>query len=262
MASKLLLPGEFGAAARLSPKALRLYAEQGLLPPAEVDPATGYRYYDPAQLPRARLIGRLRALGLPLARIAYLAGLSPAARALELRGWLRAERERLDERAAVVEAVGEGPEAELVAAVRLRDVPARKVVSRSRRIDSTQLQEHLRTAERDIRAHLGASAEPRMVFFEGLVTPDSDGVVEVAVPYAGTVEPVADLHVRLVPAHTAAWLAVPPEYEDMPLILRVYDAIETWLDNHPGLRPCGHPYETEPGTGALFDVSYPVTEVK
>ena len=262
MPSKLLLPGEFGAAARLSSKALRLYAEQGLLPPAEVDPATGYRYYDPAQLPKARLIGRLRALGLPLARIAYLAELSPATRSLELRGWLRAERERLDERAAVVEAVDAGPEPELVAAVRLRDMPARKVLSRSRRIDSTQLPEHVRTAERDIRAHLGASAEPRMVFFEGLVTPDSDGTVEVAVPYAGTVEPVADLHVRLVPAHTAAWLAVPQAYEDMPLILRVYDALEAWIGNRPGLRPCGHPYETEPGTGALFDVSYPVMEVK
>ena len=264
MPSKLLLPGEFGAAARLSPKALRLYAEQGLLRPAEVDPATGYRYYDPAQLPKARLIGRLRALGLPLARIAYLAELSPAARALELRGWLRTERERLDERAAVVEAVGDGPVPELVAAVRLRDVPARKVVSRARRIDSTQLHEHVRAAERDIRAHLGdsAEAEPRLVFFEDLVTPDSDGVVEVAVPYAGTVEPAADLHVRLVPAHTAAWLAVPPEYEDWPPVLRVYDAIEAWIDNHPGLRTCGHSYETEPGTGALFDVSYPVTEVK
>jgi hypothetical protein len=100
------------------------------------------------------------------------------------------------------------------------------------------------------------------VSFEDLVTPDSDGVVEVAVPYEGTVDPVADLHVRLVPAHTAAWLAVPPEYEDMPLILRVYDAIEAWIDSHPGRRPCGHPYETNPGTGALFDVSYPVAEVK
>ena len=124
------------------------------------------------------------------------------------------------------------------------------------------MHEHLRTAERDIRAHLGGSVQPRLVFFEDLVTPDSDGVVEVAVPHAGIVEPVADLHVRLVPAHTAAWLAVPQEYEDMPLILRVYDAIEAWIDSRPDLRPCGHPYETEPGTGALFDVSYPVMEVK
>jgi DNA-binding transcriptional MerR regulator len=226
----------------LSPKALRLYAEQGLLPPAEIDPGTGYRYYDPAQLPKARLIGRLRALGLPLARIAYLAELSPGARALELRGWLRTERQRLDERAALVEAVGDAPVPELVAAVRLREVPARKLVSRSRRIDSTRLPDHVREAERDIRAHLGGSDAPRLVFFEDLVTPDSD--------------------VRIVPAHTAAWLAVPPAYEDMPLILRVYDAIEAWIDDRTGLRQCGHPYETEPGAGALFDVSYPIVEVK
>ena len=259
MASKWLLPGEFGDAARLSPKALRLYAEQGILSPAEIDPASGYRYYDPSQLPRARLIGRLRALGLPLARIASLVELSPAARALELRGWLRAERQRLDDRAAVIEAVGGGPRPDLVEAVRLQEVPARKVVSRSRRIDSNGLPEHVRSAERDIRAHLGGSGQPRLVFFEDLVTPDSDAVVEVAVPHEGTVDPVADLHIRVVPAHTAAWLAVPPRYADYPLILRVYDAIEAWIDTHPELRPCGPPYETEPGTGAPFDVSYPLT---
>jgi DNA-binding transcriptional MerR regulator len=262
MPTKLLLAGEFGTAARLSPKALRLYAEQGLLLPAEVDPASGYRYYDPGQLPRARLIGRLRALGLPLARIGHLVELSPEACALELRGWLRAQRDRLDERAAVIEALEQGPPAELVAAVRLREVPARKVVSRARSIDSRRLPDHIRTSERDIRAHLGPSAQPRLVIFEDLVTPDKVGVVEVAVPCTGPVEPVGDLHVRLIPAHTAAWLAVPPAYEDLPLILRAYDAVDAWIDHHPGLRVCGHSYETTPGTGARFDVSYPVTEVK
>jgi DNA-binding transcriptional MerR regulator len=257
----LLLAGEFGTAARLSPKALRLYAEQGLLRPASVDPATGYRYYDPGQLPRAWLIGRLRALGLPLARIAYLIELSPEACALELRGWLRAERDRLDERAAAIEAFEEGPSPSLVAAVRLREVPARKVLSRARQIDSTQLQEHITTSERDIRAHLGPSAEPRLVVFEDLVTPDHTGPVEVAVPCTGPVEPIADLHVRLMPAHTAAWLAVPAPYEDFPLILNVYDAIARWIDHRPGPRMCGHSYETTPGSGALFDVSFPVLEV-
>ena len=37
--------GEFAVAAGLTPKALRLYDELGLLRPAEVDPATGYRTY-------------------------------------------------------------------------------------------------------------------------------------------------------------------------------------------------------------------------
>ena len=36
--------GEFAAASRLSQKALRLYGEKGLLPPARVDPDSGYRY--------------------------------------------------------------------------------------------------------------------------------------------------------------------------------------------------------------------------
>ncbi len=85
-----LLAGRFGAATRLSPKALRLYAEQGLLVPAHVDPQTGYRYYAPEQAPRARLIARLRELGLPVARVAAVLDLSPQARGVELRTWLEA----------------------------------------------------------------------------------------------------------------------------------------------------------------------------
>jgi DNA-binding transcriptional MerR regulator len=260
---KYLLAGEFGAAARLSPKALRLYAEQGLLLPASVDPATGYRYYAPDQLPRARLIARLRRLGLPLARIGFLADLSPEARALELRGWLRAQRNLLDDRAAVVEAVQwSGDDLALTDAVELREVPATKVLCRSRRIDSTALPDLNRTAERDIRAHLRASGLSddgrKLVYFQELVTPDSEGLVEVAVTYDGSVEPMGDLYIRLVPAHTEAYLPVPAEYEELPLILRVYDAVEAWTDTRPGVTCIGHPYEIYPGTNARFDVAYPV----
>ena len=46
----LLTIGAFARAARLTPKALRLYDEVGLLPPAAVDPESGYRLYDPEQL--------------------------------------------------------------------------------------------------------------------------------------------------------------------------------------------------------------------
>ncbi|MFE6285581.1 MerR family transcriptional regulator [Streptomyces sp. NPDC057877] len=65
----LLTIGAFARAARLSPKALRLYDELGLLPPARVDPLTGYRFYAPEQLDQARLVAWLRRLGMPLARI-------------------------------------------------------------------------------------------------------------------------------------------------------------------------------------------------
>jgi len=80
-----LLPiGAFARSARLSPKALRLYDELGLLRPAYVDPATGYRFYDPAQLEQARLVAWLRRLGMPLARIRIVCELPPAQAAQEV----------------------------------------------------------------------------------------------------------------------------------------------------------------------------------
>ncbi|BCB90152.1 MerR family transcriptional regulator [Phytohabitans suffuscus] len=77
----LLTIGAFARASGLTPKALRLYDESGLLPPAAVDPESGYRLYEPAQLDRARLIARLRGIGMPLAAIRGVSGLDPAAAA-------------------------------------------------------------------------------------------------------------------------------------------------------------------------------------
>jgi PPM family protein phosphatase len=74
----LLTIGAFARAARLTPKALRMYDELGVLPPAAVDPESGYRLYDPAQLERAQLIARLRRIGMPLADIRAVCALEPA----------------------------------------------------------------------------------------------------------------------------------------------------------------------------------------
>ncbi len=50
----------------LSVKALRHYHEVGLLEPAVVEPATGYRRYWSEQVPTGQVIRRLRDLGMPL----------------------------------------------------------------------------------------------------------------------------------------------------------------------------------------------------
>jgi serine/threonine protein phosphatase PrpC len=84
---QLLTIGMFARAARLSPKALRLYDELGLLRPAAVDGESGYRFYDPAQLERARLIAWLRRLGMPLARIRRVCDLPAEAAAEEIAGY-------------------------------------------------------------------------------------------------------------------------------------------------------------------------------
>ncbi|MFG2695963.1 MerR family transcriptional regulator [Kitasatospora sp. NPDC048407] len=102
---ELLTIGAFARAARLSPKALRLYDELGLLRPAEVDPFTGYRRYAPGQLEQARLVLWLRRLGMPLARIRLVLALEPARAAEEVaRYWesVRAETEARRELAALL----------------------------------------------------------------------------------------------------------------------------------------------------------------
>jgi DNA-binding transcriptional MerR regulator len=71
--------GEFARRSRLSAKALRLYDELGVLPPAQVDDDTGYRYYAESQLDHARLIGALRQLQISLAEIKVILGLEPQA---------------------------------------------------------------------------------------------------------------------------------------------------------------------------------------
>lgn len=84
---ELLSIGTFARASRLSPKALRLYDELGLLTPARVDPATGYRSYAPGQLEQARLVAWLRRLGMPLARIRHVRALPAAQAAQEVRAF-------------------------------------------------------------------------------------------------------------------------------------------------------------------------------
>src|SRR4051794_8597319 len=58
--------GEFAKMTHLSVKALRHYHDLGLLEPAMVDPATGYRSYAPNQVTSALAIRRFRDLDMPL----------------------------------------------------------------------------------------------------------------------------------------------------------------------------------------------------
>ena len=85
---------DFARLSRLSPRALRLYDEPGLLPPASVDPDSGYRWYSAGQLAPARLIAALRGIGMPLAQISTAAGAERAAAAgLVSAFWPATERE-------------------------------------------------------------------------------------------------------------------------------------------------------------------------
>jgi PPM family protein phosphatase len=95
-----LMPiGEFSDRSGLSPKRLRSYAAEGILVPAAIDPASGYRYYSPGQLLEAQIIDALRQAGMRLVDIrAVLRHRSPD----HLDGWAtRLEVERTERQRAL-----------------------------------------------------------------------------------------------------------------------------------------------------------------
>ncbi len=95
--NEMLSIGRFSRLAGLSIGALRHYAELDLLRPARVDRSTGYRSYRRDQLERARLIGTLRSLEIPLEEVRRIV---EADDAVERRRLLAAERSRAHARAA------------------------------------------------------------------------------------------------------------------------------------------------------------------
>jgi DNA-binding transcriptional MerR regulator len=98
-----LLPiGRFARVSGLSVKALRHYDEIGLLRPAVVDAATGYRSYSTAQVERAETIRLLRRLELPLEQIAAVLETDDPAR---MRAVLLGHQRRLAMRAAELRGV-------------------------------------------------------------------------------------------------------------------------------------------------------------
>jgi DNA-binding transcriptional MerR regulator len=69
-----LTVGELARAAGMTTKALRHYDRLGLFRPDGVDDGNGYRWYAADRLPQARLIARLRGVGLPLEAVATCIG--------------------------------------------------------------------------------------------------------------------------------------------------------------------------------------------
>jgi DNA-binding transcriptional MerR regulator len=131
----MLRIGEFARRGRVSVKAVRHYEAVGLLQPARTDAATGYRYYEPAQLDTLNRLMVFRALGLSLERIRPLLQDEPSP---ELLRRLLAERRaalarRLDAEQAqlsVIEARIRQLESRAPAyKVVVRDVPAAFVAS-------------------------------------------------------------------------------------------------------------------------------------
>nr|WSX53336.1 MerR family transcriptional regulator [Streptomyces sp. NBC_00974] len=86
--------GDFAKHGRVSVRMLRHYDALGLLRPARVDPASGYRSYEAGQLARLNRVIALKELGFSLDQVGSI--LDELVGAEELRGMLRLRRSELE----------------------------------------------------------------------------------------------------------------------------------------------------------------------
>jgi DNA-binding transcriptional MerR regulator len=210
--------GEFAQASRLSPKALRLYDELGLLVPAHVDEFTGYRWYAAEQLERATLVSALRRIGVPLARIKEILALPAEAAADEVRAqWVASEIEHAARREMASLLVNQllGKRSTMYE-VEVREIPERRVLSLIRRVHQDELiaksrEQFIRPLQQaDVPRLDGIAGAPFMIF-HGEVSGDSDGPVEWCRPVPDdSAERVAaqfpGYELRTDPAHEEAFV--------------------------------------------------------
>jgi DNA-binding transcriptional MerR regulator len=211
--------GEFARETRLSPKALRLYDELGLLPPARVDPDSGYRWYSNDQVERARLVARLRRIGLSLRQIRDITRLCPdeAAAAITAR-WTEIESDHVARRELASLLVDQlrGMRTEMYD-IALRDMPARKLLCLNRHAHSDQLMDIGKGFIAKFREMPGGT--PRLdgiagapfVIYYGEVSQDSDGPIEWCWPVpdgrAGAIaSTLPDLTLRTESPHREAYI--------------------------------------------------------
>ncbi|MEW1722584.1 MerR family transcriptional regulator [Streptomyces sp. NPDC093109] len=286
---ELLTIGDFSARSRLSPKALRLYDRLGLLAPARVDPATGYRWYRPDQVEQARLVALLRQLDMPLARIAEVVALPGEQAADALKAYWTDVEERHAVRRALAAHIRDrlSGRSSHMYEIRTVDVPERTVLAERRHLLSDELPQWIPAALGRLTgaaAACGGVAGVPFVAYHAEVNPDSDGPAEACVPVAdgaaarayvastsaSTTASPADSPagkaptVRTEPAQRLAYVRITKAQVAHPQILSAFEAVERWIERR-GLTvtgPCREIYfadwDASSATDEVCDVAFPI----
>jgi DNA-binding transcriptional MerR regulator len=278
---ELLTIGAFAARARLSAKALRLYDRLGLLAPAQVDEASGYRYYRADQVERARLVALLRQLDMPLARIAEVVEAGGAAGADELAAYWADVEARVAGQRTLAEFLrgrlsGRSSEMYGKFVVETVQLPEQVVIAEKRHTLADELPAWIGASlgrlERASRECGGVTAAPFVIYYSE-VSMESDGPAESCVPVADEAAARAwaaehgrawETQVRVEPAQRFAYTRITKAQVAHPQILAAFEAVEEWITSQ-GLEqagPCREIYfadwDAAGPDDAVCDVAFPV----
>ena len=231
----MLRIGDFARLGRVTVKALRHYDEEGLLHPAEVDRASGYRFYTPDQLITLSRILQLRDLGLPLADIRTLLahpgrlGEALASRRSELAATIEADRERL----ARLDAIRDTLEDASAPAIVVKPVePVFALTARAMIEPGTNdIQEMFEKLERKAaQARARADASPFLLFHDGPAQADRMDV-EVCVPLTERGDSLSTAR-KVEGAATAGAVVYSGAYRQTP---DLFTRLARWIDANGGV---------------------------
>jgi DNA-binding transcriptional MerR regulator len=215
--------GEFARRSRLSLKALRLYDERGVLVPSRVDQASGYRYYDTAQLDEARLVVMMRQLQLPLAAVKELLACDPAEAATRIAEHWRDTEAAHDARRDLADYLVSRLRGKrsVMYEVATREMPERSLLCLKRNVD----EQGQWPFGKEFIAILRERPLPKIEGREGAFfciywshpSPDGDGLIEWCRPVPAAearalAEHYPELTLRTEPAHREAFVALPAGY--------------------------------------------------
>ena len=193
----LLSIGDFSRMTHLSVKALRHYHDLGLLEPASIDRASGYRFYDVGQVPVAQVVRRLRDLGMPLDQVkSVIEAPDVTARNAEIAAHLtRMERELAQTRETVagLRALLAAPPRRLP--VEFRSIPATASVAIREEVSVAEFGDWWGAAFAELYAALKAAdvspTGPGGALYPGELFEQEVGEMTAFIPVAGPLPPLA-----------------------------------------------------------------------
>jgi DNA-binding transcriptional MerR regulator len=231
----MLRIGDFARLGRVTVKALRHYDEEGLLRPAEVDRANGYRFYTPDQLITLSRILQLKDLGFPLNDVRALIadpgqlGEALASRRGELAASIEADRERL----ARLDAIRDTLEDAATPAIVVKPVEPVFALTARAKVEpgASDIQDLFEKLEREAaRARARADTSPFLLFHDDAAQADRMDV-EVCVPLTkrgGDLKAAREVE----GATTAGALVYSGAYRQTP---DLFTRLARWIDANGGV---------------------------
>ena len=237
-----LIPiGCFAQLTHLSIKALRMYANEGLLQPIFVDPESGYRYYTLAQAALAARIRLLRLVDMPLEEIReVLQATDPAM----VRTHLTSHHQRITNRMArdqqsllLLQRLLEKPDAFLSFTVKVKDIADQPLLSLCTHAASGSFGQAIRSAFGALITYargMGAYSpeQPPLVIIHQYTPQEYKEVgtdLEVGLPIQRPVEGERGIVSTLLPGGTVASVVHVGPYHELEII---YPALEVWIEKH------------------------------